>query len=319
MVALELLQRVALLADLQALSDHGVEVDEDVVAQQVVDLLLARRVLDGERPELGRLVRGVVKDVHLGVLCAQRTGPVDETLECRLLRRFVVRPEALVAALGTPAPQVLDAALSAHIRIALKVEEHVTRARVGKPPVAHASDRWQVPTRRTPSLARLDLQGGLVAQNVVGVVAERSRIELARRRGQSRHRAEPQVNELLALIAASECDEAEVVVRAPARLAFEAQGADRAVRDRLGVCRHRLADPPQCFNPPNNVAMQCRISAERHLLDPPVAQDHVRERLVAALGLPEQPAVEAELVNDIRLDLSRKLGVEHLIGVVPEV
>ena len=44
-VALELLQRVALLADLQALPHDGVEVDEDLVAQQLVDLVLARRVL----------------------------------------------------------------------------------------------------------------------------------------------------------------------------------------------------------------------------------------------------------------------------------
>ena len=60
-------------------------------------------------------------------------------------------------------------------------------------------------------LARLDLQGGLVAEDVVAVLAERpGSSSLAP--CQSRHGAEPQVNELLALIAASEGDEAEVVV-----------------------------------------------------------------------------------------------------------
>ena len=71
MVALELLQRVAVLADLQALTHDRVEVDEHLVAQQVVDLVLARGVLDRQRPQLGQLVRRVVEDVHARVLGAK--------------------------------------------------------------------------------------------------------------------------------------------------------------------------------------------------------------------------------------------------------
>ena len=126
-VALELLQRVAVLADLQALADDGVEVDEHPVAQEVVDLGLARGVLDRQRPQLGQLVRRVVEDVHAGVLGAQRDDAIDELLERGLLGVEVVRPRALVArACAPPAPQVLDA-LVADVGVALEVEEDVAR------------------------------------------------------------------------------------------------------------------------------------------------------------------------------------------------
>ena len=173
MVALELLQRVAVLADLHALPDDGVEVDEHVVAQEVVDLVLARGVLDRQRPELGRLVRGVVEDVHAGVLGAKLDHAVDEPLERRLLGVGVVRPDALVAgACAPPAPQVLDAAV-ADVGVALEVEEDVAGARVGKQRVPSGALRLEVSVRRLAAVARPDLKVGLVMQQVEAFGRER--------------------------------------------------------------------------------------------------------------------------------------------------
>ena len=64
---LELLDRVGALADAHALPHDGVEVDEDLVAQQLVELGLARGVLPDEPLERRRLVGRVVVDVHVGV------------------------------------------------------------------------------------------------------------------------------------------------------------------------------------------------------------------------------------------------------------
>src|SRR6266545_2847594 len=65
--------------------------------------------------------------------------------------------------------------------------------------------------------------------------------------------------------------------------------------------------------------MQRRISTEHDLLSLSIAQDHVRKRRLVTLGVSEQPAVEAELVDDLRFDLPCELGVEHFVGVLPEV
>ena len=167
-------------------------------------------------------------------------------------------------------------------------------------------------------LACLDLQRGLVAQDVVGVVAERAWIKLDRSCGQFGDGSEPQVNELLALIATSKGDEAEVVVGSAARLALETQGADRAVRNRLGVRRQCVAEQ-HGLDLTDDVAMQRRVSTERDLLSTSIAQDHVRKRRVITLGVPEQPAVETELMDDLRFDLPCELGVEHFVDVLPEV
>ena len=67
-VALQALEAVALLAHLQALAHHGEEVDEHALAQEDVDLVLARGVLQREGAQLGRLVGGVVEDVQPGWL-----------------------------------------------------------------------------------------------------------------------------------------------------------------------------------------------------------------------------------------------------------
>src|SRR4051812_38004481 len=65
---LELLDRVALGPDANALANCAIQVHEDPTAQQLVELLLARRVPTNEDLEVARLIRPVVVDVHLWVV-----------------------------------------------------------------------------------------------------------------------------------------------------------------------------------------------------------------------------------------------------------
>src|SRR4051794_9536165 len=103
-----------------------------------------------------------------------------------------------------------------------------------------------------------------MVQDVVGVVTKLPGIELAGSRGQVGDRFEPQVNQLVSLIAASERNEAEVVVGAPARLALEAQRADRAMRNGLGICRQRVSEQDR-LDLTHDVSMQRRVLTEHDL------------------------------------------------------
>ena len=90
---LHLLDRVRLGADADALADDPVEVHEDLRAEEDVELLLPGAVALRQAVQSGRLVRGVVVDVHPGVAAATVHDVVDERLERLLLRGAVVGPE----------------------------------------------------------------------------------------------------------------------------------------------------------------------------------------------------------------------------------
>ena len=78
---LDLLDRVALGRGADRLPDDAVEVDEHLLAQEVVDLGLAGAVLAHEAGQRRALVVGVVIDVHAGVAPPALDDPVDELLE----------------------------------------------------------------------------------------------------------------------------------------------------------------------------------------------------------------------------------------------
>ena len=93
---LDRLDRVAVGRGPQRLLDDAVEVDQHLLAQEVVDLLLPRAVLAGEAGEGRALVRGVVVDVHPRVPGAARDDPVDELLERDALVVAVSPPHRVV-------------------------------------------------------------------------------------------------------------------------------------------------------------------------------------------------------------------------------
>ncbi len=132
---LDLLQRVARHRGAQGLARDPVEVDEHLAAQEVVDLLLARRVLAHEAGERGALVGGVVVDVHAREAAAALDDVVDEGLERRALLVARRRAEGAVDGLPVlgelePAGEELEPAARLEPRVALEVEPDVARGRL---------------------------------------------------------------------------------------------------------------------------------------------------------------------------------------------
>ena len=136
---LELLDGVGPRADTQSAADDGVEIDEHAVAQQTVDIGLARPVSRRHRQQMGRLVRRVVVDVHVGMLHPLQIHDVEEALEGHplLLERMGPQGAVLLADVD-PAEQVVDApdgGIRLRVeRVALEVEEHVARIRARQSP-----------------------------------------------------------------------------------------------------------------------------------------------------------------------------------------
>ena len=128
---LELLDRVGRLADPHPLPHDGVQVDEPLAAQQLVELGLAHAVPPGQPLERGRLVGRVVVDVHARVGApaggsARRAGrgsaPPPRSWSCA---HQVLKPSAAVPEPG----EVLPALAVGGERVALEVEVDVAVAR----------------------------------------------------------------------------------------------------------------------------------------------------------------------------------------------
>ena len=130
---LHLLQPVARPRGADAVADDAEQVDEDVAAEQVVELALARAVAAHQALERGDLVGGVVVDVQVGVAREPLVDEVDEALERDPLRLVVVRVERLEVAVDVEdPPEVLERAGRVPERVALEVEEEVAGRGVGQ-------------------------------------------------------------------------------------------------------------------------------------------------------------------------------------------
>ena len=99
------------MRDPQRLAHDRVQVDEHVLAQQVVDLVLARRVLGHQPLQRGRFVGGVVVHVQVRIALEPLVDEVDELLERAAFLVACVRPERfeLLAAIHHT-EEVLEAA-----------------------------------------------------------------------------------------------------------------------------------------------------------------------------------------------------------------
>ena len=134
---LDLLDRVALGRGADRLPDDAVEVDEHLLAQEVVDLGLAGAVLAHEAGQRRALVGGVVVDVHARVAPAALDDPVDELLERGALGVAIPPPDrgvlhgAVVVAIAV-AEEVLEPARGLVERVALHVEPDVAGVRLGQ-------------------------------------------------------------------------------------------------------------------------------------------------------------------------------------------
>src|SRR4029453_7373044 len=126
------LDRVAGHRGAECLLRQAEEVDEHLAAQEVVHLLLARRVLAREARERGALVLRVVVDAHAGEAPVALDEGVDKLLEGAPLLVAVAGPEGAVELLAVlreldPAEEELEPAARLVPGVALEVEPDVAR------------------------------------------------------------------------------------------------------------------------------------------------------------------------------------------------
>ena len=161
---LDRLDRVARRRGAERLAHDPVEVDEHFLAQEVVDLALARPVLAHQPRERGALVGGVVVDVEARMAAAALDDPVDEPLEHRALAVAVARPECLVAHLAGLVPvaepeEELEPARGVVERVPLEVEPHVAEVGYGQEaePALHLVGQELVEMHPRLATAKLEL------------------------------------------------------------------------------------------------------------------------------------------------------------------
>ena len=136
------------------LPHDGVEVDEGLAAQQLVELGLAGAVARRHPRQGTALVRRVVVDVHAGVRPPPREEVVDEILREPLLRRVVVRPPRHERARAIAQPrEILDPPPADGPRVALEVEVDVGRIRLRQQPEPEVRRRVEQVVDGVPGLA----------------------------------------------------------------------------------------------------------------------------------------------------------------------
>ena len=123
---LHLLEPVAAARRAKPVAHDLEQVDEDLAAEEVVELGLARAVAPHEPAKRGDLVGRVVVDVQVGVALEPLVDEVDELLERGALGVVVVRVQRREVAVDVEdPPEVLEPALGVPERVALEVEEEV--------------------------------------------------------------------------------------------------------------------------------------------------------------------------------------------------
>src|SRR6266478_6593072 len=209
----QVLDGVVLDARAERLANDGVEIDEDLAAQETIDLFLARRVAAHEALQRGGLVRGVVIDVHARITREACDHEVDEVLEGRLLGLPIDRPECSVLALvQRVAEEVFEAAVRDE-RIALDVEEDVARRWFGKQREAPSGLKIEVLLVGSALEAAGELDPRLLARagERLGATAPRFPEEWKRYVREARERRDVSVGELAPLQPCDPRDEGKMV------------------------------------------------------------------------------------------------------------
>ena len=298
--------------------DDGEEVDEDVAAEQVVDLLLARAVEAHQALEHDRLVGRVVVDVHVWIGAQALVEEVDELLERALLALAVVRPEGSEGRPAVLAPEdaeeVLEPAVGRPERVALDVEEDVARRGLRQQLEAALRRRLEQVIRVPPGHACAVLERGLVAQRLEGARRHARDLAVRWRGGELGERADARLLEPRNLVAAQARDERQVVVPLPLRPAAFAEVADRAVRDGQRVRLGRVGDELEEALPDAPVVGH-EVAGPVGVAQPGPEQD-VHERRLAPGDAGELLGVEAELEDVSRLRGAGELRVGRLVGAV---
>ncbi len=130
--AFDRLERVAVLAEAQAVTDDLKEINKHLVPEQRIHLVLAGIVARAQSSNRADLVRGVMVDVHAGVVLPSIEDPVHEAFEGQLFLLPVMGPPIdevkgirLLASSGADSKQIFQSA--GNQRVALHVEEDIRR------------------------------------------------------------------------------------------------------------------------------------------------------------------------------------------------
>ena len=108
-----------------------------------------------------------------------------------------------------------------------------------------------------------------------------------------------------------------MIVRDPAVAALVGQPADRAMRYRLRIGHDRRLGG-NVLEAANDVPVQSAIPVQLDCDRRAVAQHKMCDSRIELLNVGEEAVVQAELVNDLRLDLPSELRIEHLVRVLAE-
>ncbi len=230
-----------------------------------------------------------------GSLASRSCTTVDEPLAAPPLGRRVVRPQALVAAVGgPPAPEVLEPAVGQRERVALEVEEDVARAGRREPRVAARAVRLAGGGGSGSPLSReLHLQRGLVAQELEPLGAQRAAVERRGRRASAATVGMPSATSFAALVARARRRRGSGDRPRPgARGTRPRSRRSRSARPAPGTSRRPAPRPPP--RPARRRAGAAPRSAEVDGLEPAVRRGS-RGRAATRSG---EPRVERELVDD---------------------
>ena len=221
------------MPDPDALAHQRIKVDEDAVAKQVVDLVLADPVASGEPEQSRLLVGGVVIDVHVRIPLATLTHHLQEVAQRLPFVGAVVRPQRPEVVGGVEHPeQILEpplATVGRPQRVTLEIEEQIALVGLGQ---HHQRLRVGDLVGRLPVDARRELQACLRGQRF-----DRARGQFgdgAVVPGESADRGDARIDQAGALAGPHARDQEKVVVLADLDRALRAAeaGADVLVLPR---------------------------------------------------------------------------------------
>ena len=169
---LKLLDRVAFDASAHTIAHDAVEIDQQIAAQEIINLAFASRVPAHQPFQRPGFVRCVVVDVQVRILFSALVHEVHKALKDGLFALSVERPVcragpgAIFIAIDI-AEEILKAVLT-NERIALDVEENVSVRRFRQQAQADIFDDRQELVPDLASLTRLNLDAGFFTRRLLG-------------------------------------------------------------------------------------------------------------------------------------------------------
>ena len=333
---LHLLDRIALDRRAQRLADDAQQVDQDPLAQELVDLCLARPVAPHQALQGGRLVRRVVVDVEVRVAFEALHEEVHQALEGaplaveRELVGLVARPDRGELVVDVEDPEEVVEAVVERVRIALDVEEEIAgrgRRERGEPAIEldrRVGGRDEQLVRQSILAPALELDPRLLTDpyQCRGADVLEWRFHRQRQVAERFEGRDATLDQRTTLSRGDPGDEAQVIVAAAAGSAFGRPTTDIAVLDGFRVRARRWVGRWRLVGKRPEEAVSCAAVVGHEVVDPePLHRPGAAaERDVQPLGTDildplELVDVRADLEDGARLDVAGELRIGDLVVV----